>query len=147
VLWNVPKELNRDEKMYRFMPTHNRWMMIILVLMLVSAAAVQMVSADTAHVANHVVISEFATRGSDSPYDEFVELYNPTSSAINIGGWKMQSKSAEGGSWTNRIGAAGLPEGTTIAAHSFYLLAANTYSGAVTPDYKHTAKWGLADNR
>jgi hypothetical protein len=31
--------------MYRFMSTHNRWMMIILVLMLVSATTVQMVSA------------------------------------------------------------------------------------------------------
>lgn len=43
--WNVPQELNRDEKMYRFMPTHNRWIMIILVLMVVSMTAVQMVSA------------------------------------------------------------------------------------------------------
>ena len=111
-----------------------------------SFALMPAVTAEAAHVANHVVISEFATRGPGEPDaadNEFVELYNPTSSAVDISSWKLEYKLATGGTWSNKT--AGLPEGTTIAAHGFYLLASNNYSGSITPDYTHTANWDLAD--
>lgn len=44
----------------------------------------------------HPVISEFRTRGPGGSYDEFVELYNPTGAAINIGGWDIQYSSSCG---------------------------------------------------
>ena len=34
------------------------------------------------------VISEFRTRGPAGSNDEFVEIFNPSNSVINIGGWK-----------------------------------------------------------
>jgi hypothetical protein len=39
-------------------------------------------------IADHVVISEFATNGSGA-YDEFVELYNPTDHDINVENWNF----------------------------------------------------------
>ena len=105
-------------------------------------AAVPMATA----AANHVVISEFATRGPTGAYDEFVELYNPTSSQVDISGWKLQYASATSGtSWSDR---ATLPANSVIAPHGFFLIANQTvYTGANLPDY-NAASWtvGLADN-
>ncbi|MBA3066527.1 lamin tail domain-containing protein, partial [bacterium] len=44
--------------------------------------------------ADHIVISEMATTGPNGAKDEFVELYNPTANAIDIGnsasGYKLR---------------------------------------------------------
>ena len=96
--------------------------------------------------ANHVVISEIATRGSTAATDEFVELYNPTDNAISLAGWKTQYKSATGTTWNDR---SVLPANASIPAHGFYLIANQSYIGAVTPDYS-SGLWnsgtGMADN-
>ncbi len=97
--------------------------------------------------ATHVVISEFATRGPAVATDEFVELYNPTATAIDIGGWKLQYSSATNGStWSDR---AILPAGTLIQPHGFYLIVNTSYVGSVTADYSSglwTSGTGMADN-
>jgi len=98
-----------------------------------------------AKVTNHLVISEFATRGLLSASDEFVELYNPTENPISLIGWRLQYKQALGGNWENKTGIAGLPAEATIKPHAFYLLAGKDYLDQNT-DYRHTANWGLADN-
>jgi hypothetical protein len=97
--------------------------------------------------ANHVVISEFATRGPTSATEEFIELYNPTNNAIDMTGWKLQYKPAVGSSFSDR---ATLPAGTSIGAHKFYLIMNNSYaSPPVTPDFT-SSSWGsstgMADN-
>ncbi len=38
----------------------------------------------------NIVISEIATSGPGGATDEFIELYNPTSSTISIGGWQLR---------------------------------------------------------
>ena len=113
----------------------------ILVLAVVVLAMVQVVGAETAHVATHVVISEFATRGSDSAYDEFVELYNPTGSEIDISGWKLQYWS--GSSWGNKLA---VPADTEIPSHCFYLMASSsTYFKTTTADIYHSTYFGFKD--
>jgi large repetitive protein len=77
---------------------------------------------------NHIVISEFASRGAVSAFDEFAELYNPTAAAIDISGWKLQTKSATATSWTDRVV---FPGNTSLAPRRFWLTA-NTM-GYVTP--------------
>jgi hypothetical protein len=97
-------------------------------------------------VTNHVVIAEFATRGPSAATDEFVELYNPTDSPIDISGWKLQYNPASGTGWLDR---AILPASSSIPARGFFLIANQSYIGSVTPDYT-SALWnsgsGMADN-
>src|SRR5689334_6709111 len=71
-------------------------------------------------VASHVVISEVASRGPAGATDEFVEIYNPTSSSLDLSGWKLQYKSQTGASFSDYTI---LPAGSSIAAHGFYLFA------------------------
>ncbi|MGA7161493.1 MAG: phospholipase D-like domain-containing protein [Bacteroidota bacterium] len=105
--------------------------------MVLSGAYVQPANAQTA---NHVVVSEVYGGGgnSGSTYtNDFVELYNPTSSAVDLGGWSVQYGSATGtSSWlvTNLTGS--------IAPHGYFLVgeAAGT-GGSVslpTPDVSGT---------
>jgi cysteine-rich repeat protein len=96
---------------------------------------------------DHVVISEFSPRGPGGGFDEFVELYNPTTQAIDLSGWKLQTRSATGTSWTDRV----VFPGNTSLAPRRYLLAANTGyvvpgSGPVAADFPWLApSSGLGD--
>ncbi|TMQ51228.1 MAG: T9SS type A sorting domain-containing protein [Candidatus Eisenbacteria bacterium] len=124
----------------RFLPRFSRALAVLAIPTLMSAAATD------ARAATHVVISEFATRGSSSATDEFVELYNPTDNAIDISGWKQQYKSASGTTWSDR---AILPANSSIPARGFFLIANTSYVGSVTPDYTSslwTSGTGMADN-
>ncbi len=100
----------------------------------------------TLAAADHVVISQFATRGLTSATDEFVELYNPTASAVDLSGWKLQYKSTTGTTWYDR---AVLPANTAVAAHGYFLLASQTYVVTTAPDYSSSlwgAGTGMSDN-
>ena len=96
--------------------------------------------------ANHVVISEFATRGPTAATDEFVELYNPTDNPVDLSGWRLQYKSATGTTWNDR---AVLPANSFIPARGFFLIVNTSYIGGATPDYS-SGLWnsgsGMADN-
>jgi DNA/RNA endonuclease G (NUC1) len=72
-----------------------------------------------------VVISEFRTRGPNGAADEFVELYNITNSAINIGGWKINASNASGTIGTRLT----ITAGTTIPAHGHFLAFDSSASG------------------
>ncbi len=119
-----------------------RFLPLALVLCGLAALAVPPARA----AANHVVISQFATRGSTAATDEFIELYNPTGSAIDLSGYHLQYKSATGTTWSDR---AILPANTSIAAHGYFLIANQSYIVTTTPDYT-SGLWnsgtGMADS-
>ena len=81
--------------------------------------------------ANHVVISEFTTRGSPvapgtGAFNEFVELYNPTNSPILIENWIFEYWSSTAWvyySYSTWVAMGKAPIGATIPAHGFYLFA------------------------
>lgn len=88
----------------------------------------------------HVVISELAvkgpgTGGTNSASDEFVELYNPTSQPVDIGGWKLQYKSAAGTAYSDKVT---IPGQTVMAPRSYFLVAGRNYTGSVAADLKVT---------
>src|SRR3989344_5067595 len=71
----------------------------------------------------HVVISEVQINGANANQD-FVELYNPTNSIVDLNGWQLRRKDSAGtDSSLVLIGA-----GKTIPAHGFFLWA-NSQSG------------------
>jgi hypothetical protein len=102
------------------------------------------VSVDTEPLgpANHIVISEFASRGTDgvtvSDTDEFIEFYNPTTAPVDISGWKVQHMPGNGPAY-HYEDIATVPAGTFIAAKGYYLIAHSGYSGAAAPDLQYSA--------
>src|SRR5258707_2105316 len=70
-------------------------------------------------ISQGVVISEVYGGGGNSGAtykNDFIELYNPSSSLVSLSGWSVQYTSAAGTTWqvTNLSGS--------IAAHSYYLI-------------------------
>jgi phosphatidylserine/phosphatidylglycerophosphate/cardiolipin synthase-like enzyme len=110
----------------------------ILMLMLTMAGSV------SAQQANHIVISEFATRGGSigNQAGEFVELYNPTSADVDVSGWELQYRSASGSSYNALVR---IPDGTTMQAKSFYLITGISWAGTPEADVQWPTS-GMADN-
>ncbi len=91
-------------------------------------------AAPKALAATSIVISEFRTRGPSGASDEFVEIYNPTSAQVNIGGWKLRVLTSTG-TEDDRVT---IPTGQVLLPGQYYLIANDTditgYSGSVTPN-------------
>jgi Lamin Tail Domain len=81
-------------------------------------------------------VNEFMTGSTGAASNEFVELVNVGSAAANVGGFKVAYRSAAGTSDTT---LATIPDGTTIAAGGFYLLAGSGYLGLHAPDQTFSA--------
>ena len=73
----------------------------------------------------NVVISEFRTRGANGANDEFIELYNPTTTAVDISGWKINASNDTGTTGTR----ATIPAFTILRSGQYYLVANNSSSG------------------
>lgn len=92
----------------------------------------------------HIVISEFRLRGPSGGNDEFIELFNPTGAAVDIGGWKIARSNNAGTTATQIIVSA-----NTVLQPGQHFLAVNTnasgpYSGAASGD--QTYGTGIADD-
>lgn len=84
--------------------------------------------------ATHVVISEVQVTG-DTANDEFVELYNPTASTIDVNGWRITRKSQTGGTESTLVASLS----GTMNPHSYLLVANPSYNDSVTPDFLYSA--------
>ena len=76
-------------------------------------------------VSTSVVISEFRTRGPNGGNDEFIELYNLSSSTVDLSGWKINGSNSTGSISTR----ATIPSATTLGAGCRYLVTNSTTSG------------------
>lgn len=90
-----------------------------------------------------VVVNEVQTGGSGGNTDEWVELYNPCTTVVNLAGCKLAYRSATNATPTDTSTIA--PLNLTIAANGYLLIANSGYSGSATPDIKPFAGSGLAD--
>jgi predicted extracellular nuclease len=82
-----------------------------------------------AQTATHVVISEIYGGGGNTGAtytNDFIELYNPGSSAVSLSGWSVQYASS-GGSFTQITNLSG-----SIPAHGFYLVQEAAGTGGTT---------------
>ena len=86
-----------------------------------------------AEIANHVVISEVYVNAFNDSGSEWIELYNPTNSVINISMWTI-------GTPTSSKDAT-IPTGVNISACGFYLIADEGFSTK-----KDNSSWPNADH-
>lgn len=96
-----------------------------------------------AEPASHIVISEIQVGGSVAD-DEFVELYNPTASAIIVEGWRLSRKTATG-TETNLV--TSFPDQTpdlSVPAFGFFLIAPPEYDGPTPRDLAYTTTSRIA---
>jgi hypothetical protein len=84
-----------------------------------------------AATATHIVISEVQLGVSGSPTNEFIELYNPTNSNIDVTGWRISKKPASGTPEADLV--TDFPA-RTINAHGYLLLTHTDYTGAIGGD-------------
>ena len=89
---------------------------------------------------NHVVISEVQIGGTTAT-DEFVELYNPTGSAIDLTGYRLTRKTSGGGEDNLVSSLSG-----TIPSHGYFLLTHTNYDGTVSFDQQYSASNSVADD-
>lgn len=83
---------------------------------------------------DHVVISEVQIAGTNGS-DEFVELYNPTASSIDMAGWKLTRKNSEGTEANLVLSMSG-----TIPSHGYFLIGHGTgYDGSTALDLSYSA--------
>ena len=83
-----------------------------------------------------VRINEFMTGLSGAASNEFVELYNSGSAAVDLSGYKLVYRSAAGTSDTS-LGT--IADGTSLAAGAFYLFGGSAYAGPPAADQSFSA--------
>ena len=96
--------------------------------------------------ANNVVISQVKTSGPGdggvNHQDEFIEIYNPLTTDVDLNGFKLQYKSATGTTWKDLA----VFSGKSLGAGKFLLVASDAAQlGNVTPDITYSSsQLGLA---
>lgn len=91
--------------------------LILSIFILLAIFLVSNVQIAKAASATHVVISEIQIGGNGKTTDEFIELYNPTDSAIELSDWKLTRKNSEGIESTVSASLAG-----TIPSKGYFLV-------------------------
>ena len=81
-------------------------------------------------VSPNFVVSQFQTAGGTSN-DEFIELHNISSNAVDLNGYRVVYRSAGG---TNDVPFVEWTTGTIVAPGGYYLIASTAYTGTVTPN-------------
>ncbi|MFH2136606.1 MAG: lamin tail domain-containing protein [Patescibacteria group bacterium] len=98
-----------------------------------------------AATADHLVISEVQVAGITAD-DEFVEIYNPTDSPVDVTGWRLSRKTS-GGTQSNLL--TEFPA-LTIPAHDYLLIVSPEYNttshGEITGDVLYSTTQHLATN-
>src|SRR3989344_8548213 len=79
----------------------------------------------SAAAANHIVISEVQVGNTGEADDEFLELYNPTDSPIDLTNWRIARKSSAGNDQTDLVASVS----GSIPSHGYFLFATAEYTG------------------
>jgi DNA/RNA endonuclease G (NUC1) len=80
----------------------------------------------------NLVISQFQAGGTANPNDEFVEIHNISSSSVDLNGYRVVYRSANG---SNDVGPFAVwTTSTILQPGQFYLIASTGYTGATVGD-------------
>ncbi len=85
-------------------------------------------------IADHIVISEVQIKGDDNTTHDFVEIYNPTDTPVDLSNYKLMKMTSSGNSNTIK---SPISNPTTLQPHGFYLWASSidgSYPTAIGAD-------------
>ncbi|MCY7375338.1 MAG: lamin tail domain-containing protein [Pyrinomonadaceae bacterium] len=85
---------------------------------------------EASRVSPNFVVSQFQTAGGTAN-DEFIELHNVSSNAVDLNGYRVVYRSAGG---TNDVPFVEWTTSTIVAPGGYYLIASTGYDGTVTPN-------------
>ena len=106
---------------------------------LVFISLISYVSVSHAASANHVVISEIQVAGETAD-DEFVELYNPTATDVDLAGWRLTKKASTGTQTTLVSSLSG-----SIPSRGYFLITPQSgYTGSVSADALYSSSSSAA---
>ena len=112
---------------------------------LVTTLALLAICSTSALAANAVRISQVyggGGSGTAAYFDDYVELFNSSGSAVNISGWVLEYGSATGNWGSSALNIFTFPQGASIAPCSYVLVGLSNGGGGaplpVTPDYTGT---------
>lgn len=96
----------------------------------------------TKAVAGHLVISEIQVRSVANAGDEFVELYNPTGSSVDLAGWMLKRRPPDGDPETTLVASiAG-----SITPNSYFLITSQEAVASASADQVYTTGSRIAAN-
>ena len=136
--------MRRREPIFRWL---TGWLLLAaLGVGALGGAGLSVRAAPRQQVATNIVISEFRFRGPDGGNDEFIEIYNPTSSQVDISDWRIWGSNNSGGTGTSPRYI--FPANTFLQSGQYYLITNNNatagYSGTVPGD--DTYGTGITDD-
>lgn len=114
--------------------------LVLSILLILTAIFIFNAPNAKADQAQHVVISEIQTGGTTAT-DEFVELYNPTNSDVDLSDWQLNRKTS-GGTESTLVGTLS----GTIKSHGYFLIAHPDYSGSVAADLNYSEDNSLSSD-
>src|ERR1700759_5275482 len=86
-----------------------------------------------------VVISQFRTRTAASQYDEYLQVTNTTSAAVDLGGWRLYDCYTSGGKASVGTDGEPLAPGTMLPAGKSFVFGkdAGDYTGEADATYHY----------
>jgi uncharacterized protein len=108
-----------------------------LVALVIAAALVAVPSALASP--SGVVISQFRTRNAASQYDEYVQITNTSTAAVDLSGWRLYDCYTSGGKAAVGTDSEPLPSGTTLPAGKSFVFGKDTgdYTGGADATYHY----------
>lgn len=97
----------------------------------------------------NLIISEIQYESKNNKDDEFIEIYNPNSEAIDLTCWtleKIASKKSATDTPSTTILWPKTKSSGTIKPFGFYLLASQSYASSTAPDYQYANSYSIAKN-
>jgi len=95
-------------------------------------------------ITDHVVISQIQVRekGKNKSTAQFVELYNPTSSDVDLGTWRLARKTKTGKKENDLVKSIS----GTIKSHGYFLITSSTSSSSPSADMLYSTKTHITTN-
>lgn len=89
-----------------------------------------------------ILITEIQTTDATSSENDFIELYNPNSDAVDISSWQLKKKNSNGNEYSIRV----FPENSIIQAQSYFIWMNTNYANQSTISADATSSQTIASN-